>query len=62
MKGLGIVLGFVAVAVLPVIGWVKCLIHLCQCDFSPIGKAEIIYGIGTFTPVGAILGWFDFGI
>lgn len=53
-----------AVILLPIIGWIKCLIHLCGCDFSSATsyKAEVIYAIGTFSGLGAILGWFDFGV
>lgn len=44
------------------IGWIKNVVHLCQCDFDPIGKAEVIYGVSTFIfPVGAVVGYIDFG-
>ena len=44
------------------VGWVKGVIHLCQCDFEAPYKAEIIYSVGTFVPVvGGVVGWMDFG-
>lgn len=58
---LTIIIIYFIILLLGFIGWIKCLIKLIQCDFDPIGKAEIIYGIGTFTPFGAIIGWCDFG-
>lgn len=53
----------VVIIIALVAGWIMCLIAFCSCDFSSSGsfKAEVIYGIGTFTPLGAILGWFNFG-
>lgn len=49
--------------IVAIIGYVRNLIKLCQCDFSSATswKAEVIHGIGVFGP-GAILGWFDFGV
>ncbi len=43
------------------IGWIKNIVHLCQCDFEPSYKAEAIYSIGLVTGTSCILGWFDFG-
>ena len=40
-------------------GWVKCVIKLVKTDFQAPYKAEVIYGIGTFTGAGAIIGWID---
>lgn len=42
-------------------GYIKGVVKLCQCDFEPSYKAEVIYGIGTVTGLGVILGWIDFG-
>lgn len=63
MKGLIIYYCVVFVMViLGITGWVKCIIKLLDCDFDPIGKAEVLYGLGCFTPLGSIIGWFNFGI
>lgn len=50
--------------ILSIIGYIMNIVKLCQCDFSSATswKAEIIYGIGTVSGLGAILGWFDFGV
>lgn len=50
--------------VLYVIGYVMCIVKLCQCDFDgnkSSWKAEVVYGIGTFTGLGGIIGWLDMG-
>ena len=44
-----------------IIGEVKCIIKLCSCDFEPSYKAEVIYAVGTFTGLGAVIGYLDFG-
>lgn len=45
--------------VFAIIGEFKCAIHAINCDWNPIGKAEIIYTGAFFTGLGAIVGWFD---
>ncbi len=41
------------------IGEVKCVVKMCKCNWDPVGKAEIIYTIGTFTGAGCIIGYLD---
>jgi len=41
------------------IGEVKCVIKMIQCNFEPIGKAELFYTVGTFTGLGCIVGYVD---
>jgi len=40
-------------------GEIRCIYKMCTCNWEPIGKAEIIYTIGTFTGLGVIIGWID---
>ena len=47
--------------ILYIIGWIICVVKFINCDFAPVGKAEIVYGIGACTSLGGILGWFNFG-
>lgn len=47
------------VLVLFLIGEVKCVIKMINCNWEPIGKAEIIYTVATFTGAGSIVGWID---
>lgn len=41
------------------IGYAMNVYKLCKSDFEPSYKREIIYGIGTVTGLGAIIGWFN---
>lgn len=43
------------------VGYIMNVVKLIGCDFEPNYKAEIVYGVGTVTGLGAILGWFNFG-
>lgn len=44
------------------VGWVKNIYALTQCDFEPTYKAEVLRIIGIpIAPVGAILGYVDLG-
>ena len=42
-----------------VVGEVKCIIKAVNCNWSPVGKAEVIYTGASFTGLGAIVGWID---
>ena len=52
-----IVMGIIVVLCL--VGEVKCIIKMVNCNWEPIGKAEIIYTAATFTGAGAIFGWIN---
>ena len=41
------------------VGEIKCIVKMCQCNWEPIGKAELFYTAGTFTGAGCIIGYFD---
>lgn len=43
------------------IGWVKSVSKFVGADFQAPYKAEVLYGIGTFSGLGAILGYMNFG-
>ena len=59
--GLFISILYVALFIAAIVGEVKCIVKLCQCDFEPSYKAEILYTVGTFTCTGAIIGYLDLG-
>lgn len=40
-----------------VVGEVKCIVKAVQCNWEPVGKAEVFYTVGAFTPVGWICGY-----
>lgn len=41
------------------VGEVKCVIKAVQCNWDPIGKAEVIYTVSAFTPFGCIVGYLN---
>lgn len=45
--------------VLFIIGWCRCVYKMVMCNWEPIGKAEVIYTVGTFTGLGGIIGYFN---
>ena len=48
-----------AIFVLIVVGEVKCIVKAINCNWQPIGKAEVIYTASAFTGIGCIVGWFN---
>jgi hypothetical protein len=42
-----------------IVGEVKCIMKMINCNFEPIGKAEVFYTVGTFTGAGCLIGYFD---
>jgi len=45
--------------ILGTIGYILNIYKMCKCNFNPIGKAEVLYTVGTFTGTGSVIGWFD---
>jgi len=60
MRRFKIVLAFwTLIILLSIAGEVKCFIKMVNCNWNPIGKAEVIYTASFFTGFGAIVGWID---
>jgi hypothetical protein len=53
--------GFLAFLAFCFLGWAQNLWKLAQCDFQAPYTAEVMHGVGLIPPVGAIVGWMDFG-
>ena len=49
------------IAALAITGWVKNIIKLSGCDFQSPYKCEVIHAVGIIPPVGAVVGYMDFG-
>lgn len=49
----------VAIIVAAIVGEVKCIIKVINCNWEPIGKAEVIYTAAAFTGFGCIIGYVD---
>lgn len=47
------------IAVLSIVGEIRCIYKMCTCNWEPVGKAEIIYTAGTFTGLGSVIGWIN---
>ena len=42
-----------------VAGWVSCVYKFCTSDFEPPYKREAIYGLGSVTGLGAVIGYIN---
>ena len=60
VKKLVMVIGAL-ITIIALVGWVKNLIKLANCDFQQPYKAEVIHAVGVIPFVGAFTGWMDFG-
>ena len=40
-------------------GYLRCTYKMFTCNWEPIGKAEAVYTIGTFTGAGVVIGYFN---
>ena len=47
------------VIVLSFVGWIRCIYKACTCNWDPIGKAEVVYTIGSLTGLGVIIGYIN---
>jgi len=41
------------------VGEIKCIVKAFQCNWEPIGKAEVLYSGASVTGLGCIVGWID---
>lgn len=56
---IAIIVIYGAILIGALVGEVKCIIKMIDCNWEPIGKAEIMYTAGTFTGLGCIVGYID---
>lgn len=54
-----IVLIWAVLVIMLVIGEIRCIVKAFQCNWEPIGKAEIMYTVGACSGLGGIIGWFN---
>lgn len=47
------------IPVLAIIGEIMCIYKAVNCNWEPIGKAEIIYTGAALTGTGSIIGWIN---
>ena len=53
----GVGLVYVAIVVTLLVGEVKCIIKAINCNWEPIGKAEVIYTGASLTGLGCVVGF-----
>jgi hypothetical protein len=58
MKKLGGIFGIIAI--ICIIGEIRCIYKAVTCNWEPIGKAEVVYTFSALTGVGCVVGWFNF--
>ena len=46
-------------AILCLVGEIRCIYKAINCNWNPIGKAEVIYTAGALTGFGCIIGYFN---
>lgn len=49
----------VTIWVAALIGEIRCIVKAFQCNWDPIGKAEILYTASACTGLGAVVGWIN---
>ena len=60
MRTSNIVIGVYAILVIALlVGEVKCVIKAVNCNWEPIGKAEVLYTASALTGFGCITGYFE---
>ena len=57
--GITLVVIYSAIIIAALIGEVKCIIKAIDCNWEPVGKAEIVYTGASLTGLGAIVGYMD---
>jgi len=51
---------YFAIAIFGLIGWIKNISKLIDCDFEPSYKSEVLRIIGIpMAPMGAVIGYMD---
>lgn len=54
-----LLLVFFSIPVLAIVGEIMCIYKAINCNWEPVGKAEIIYTGAALTGVGSIVGWIN---
>jgi hypothetical protein len=54
-----VVVLYIALVLGALIGEIKCIVKAFNCNWEPIGKAEIVYTASACCGLGTIVGWID---
>lgn len=58
-KSTSLIVIYLAFVLLFFVGEVKCIVKAVECNWAPVGKAEVIYTIGAVSGAGCIIGFLD---
>lgn len=50
---------FLLIAFIGIVGEVKCAYKMFNCNWNPIGRAEVLYTVGTCTGLGMVIGYIN---
>jgi hypothetical protein len=59
MKDKGFILIPILIWAAIIFGYGRCVYKMCTCNWEPVGKAEIVYTVGTFTGLGFVIGYLE---
>lgn len=57
--GITLIVIYAAIIIAALVGEVKCIIKAIDCNWEPVGKAEIVYTGASLTGLGCIVGYMD---
>ena len=57
--GIALIVSYSAIIIAALVGEVKCIIKAINCNWEPVGKAEIVYTGASLTGLGGIVGYMD---
>jgi hypothetical protein len=57
--GITLIVIYSAIIIAALVGEVKCIIKAIDCNWEPVGKAEIVYTGASLTGIGCIVGYID---
>ena len=54
-----IVFIWLSIVIAALVGEIKCVIKAVNCNWEPVGKAEVVYTVAALTGFGSIVGYFN---
>lgn len=58
-KGVIATIAMILLSLFLIVGEIKCIIKAVNCNWEPIGKAEVVYTASALTGAGCIVGWIN---
>ena len=54
-----IVFIWLSIVIAALVGEIKCVIKAVNCNWEPVGRAEVVYTVAALTGFGSIVGYFN---